>query len=160
MTVIIRAVQRRAIWLHVVLPVAMGAAIYVAWRSPSLNLFRWLDFLGLSSAAFALRALLGGVREFLPRILLFSGPDALWVYALTSAMLLIWRGPTRSIRAWLWISAGFTISFVTELGQALDRFPGTFDSADLVCGFAAALLAIWNLRGKDGDIPCVVTSSA
>ncbi len=157
-----RAVQRRAIWLHVVLPVAMGAAIYVAWRSPSLNLFRWLEFLGLSAAAFELRAILAGVREFLPRTILFSGPDALWVYALTSAMLLIWRGPTRahSVRAWLWISAGFTISFVTELGQALGRFPGTFDSADLACSFAAALLAIWILRRKDGDIRCVVTSSA
>jgi hypothetical protein len=155
-----RAVQRRAIRIHVVLPVVAGAAIYVAWRSPSLNLFRWLELIGLSSAALELRAILGGVREFLPRILLFSGPDALWVYALTSAMLLIWRGPTRSIRAWLWISAGFTISFVTELGQALDRFPGTFDAADLICTFGAALLAIWNLRRKDIDIQCVVTSSA
>jgi hypothetical protein len=155
-----RAVQRQRIGVHVVLPVAVGAAIYVVWRTPSLLVFRWLELLGLSSAAFELRALLGGVRAFLPRIVLFSGPDALWVYALTSAMLLIWRGPTRSVRAWLWISAGFTISFVTELGQALGGFPGTFDSADLVCSFAAALLAIWNLRGKDGDIRCVVTSSA
>jgi len=141
-----RAMRRRAIWMHVVAPVLIGAGIYVSWRSPSLLFFRWFELAGLWPVAEDIRSVLAGIRELLPKIVLFSAPDALWVYALTSVMLIIWHDRTNVRRAWWWVSAALVLTVLTEVGQMMGWVPGTFDVADLLLSIAAAVLAVVNIR--------------
>ena len=75
--------MRKAL-LHVILPVVVGAAIYVVWRVPTLRVFEWANAVGLGGviSTFRVFALQGGIRP--PRIVLFTLPDGLWVYSLTA----------------------------------------------------------------------------
>jgi hypothetical protein len=62
--------------LHGVLPVVLGAAIYVLLRSPRLRVFDWLQAVGLGDAVPAARAWARPAAEHLPQWLLYSAPDA------------------------------------------------------------------------------------
>lgn len=88
--------------LHVALPVIVGAAIYVLFRSPRLRVFHWLQAVGLGGAVEAARGWARPAAEYLAEWLLYSAPDGLWVYGLTACLALVWRGePGRTRRAWL-----------------------------------------------------------
>jgi len=119
---------------HIVIPLAISAVIYIGLRSPHLHINRLLIQLVPSIAN--VRELFASVH--LPAWFLFTLPDALWVYALTSWLLTIW-GPLRPI----WIGSGLMAAFLTEYAQLLGILAGTYDPADLLGdlgGFAAALL--------------------
>jgi hypothetical protein len=127
----------RARWLlHGVLPVVLGAAIYVLFRSPRLRVFDWLHALGLGEAVPAARAWARPAAEHLPGWLLYSAPDGLWVYGLTGCLALAWRGaPGRARR--LWLCVGVVLGVGGELGQLVGLVPGVFDPADvLLCALA------------------------
>jgi hypothetical protein len=133
--------------LHVVLPVALGAAIYVLFRSPRLRVFDWLQAMGLGNAVPAARAWARPAGEHLPEWLLFSAPDGLWVYGLTACLALVWRGaPSPARRAWL--CAGVALGAGGELGQLAGLVPGVFDPADLLlCVVAGGAAIVLNLSG-------------
>jgi hypothetical protein len=77
----------------------------------------------------------------LPEWLLYSLPDGLWVYAITSWVIMIWnRDPPL---AWLVIGAALGIG--GELGQVIGIVPGTYQHLDMVfltCGFLIACLQL------------------
>jgi hypothetical protein len=132
--------RQRADWprylLHVGVPVLVGAAIYVLFRSPRLRVFGWLAALGLGDAVPAARAWARPAAERLPEWLLYSAPDGLWVYGLTACLALAWRGePGRARR--MWLCAGIALGAGGELGQMAGWVPGVFDPADLVLCLAA-----------------------
>src|SRR4051794_32919063 len=70
------------VFCHVAAPVLIGAAIYLSWRTPTLLVFQWVDAVGLHAGLTAIRTHLAFTRPYMPDLLLFSVPDALWVYAL------------------------------------------------------------------------------
>jgi hypothetical protein len=119
---------------HVFLPVSGGAAIYLLFRSHHLWVFKWIEFVGLASFVDALSA------DIPPSWLLFSLPDALWVYGLTSCMLLIWQKEAAASTN-LWVFSGIVLTFVSEAGQRLGMVPGTFDLLDLVLSTVAFVAA-------------------
>jgi hypothetical protein len=126
-------------WLtHTVFPVAAGAAIYLLWRSPGLLVFRWAAALGMASALSAARAWARSC--LLPGWALFSVPDALWVYAFTAALGLVWVGSQRRVR-WAWLALPGALGIGGELGQAFGLVPGTFDVVDVLLSAAAAAAA-------------------
>jgi hypothetical protein len=137
----------RALLVHVCLPIACGAAIYVGWRSPHLMVQGWLRELGLGGAAATVRAHARCVR--LPGFVKFSMPDALWCYALVAHFGRLWKG-TRGGLAWA--AAAVIAALSSELGQLVGVVPGTFDPADLAsvaCACALALLFLfppWRIR--------------
>ena len=116
--------------VHVVLPLALGGAIYLLWRDPSMVLFRWVDLVGLSSVVDQFRSAFTSWRDVLPRWFFLSLPDALWVYALTSFMGMVWLGGSRMARRF-WTAVGPALGIGSELGQLAVIVPGTFDVADL-----------------------------
>lgn len=128
----------RAVALHVILPVLAGATIYLLWRPRSLLVFGWLGALGLSPAVEAARGLAAPVEPHVPPWVLLSAPDGLWVYALMSALVLIWEGAgTRTgLRGWVGLAAA--ISLGGELLQGIAALPGTFDPGDLLACLAGA----------------------
>ena len=143
--------------LHVVLPVIAGAAIYVLWRSPTLQVFHWLEAAGVGSVVRALRAAAAPARSLLPPWVLLSLPDGLWVYALTAWLAQIWRGAKGRARV-AWLSVGPCLGVGSELGQWAGLVPGTFDVADLIAGAAAAALSL-ALNARRGEPSCGVVIS-
>lgn len=61
---------------------------------------------------------------------LYSLSDGLWVYSLTSYLLLVWEGKNRGWAA-LWIHLGFVLGCGSEILQAFRVLPGRFDGVDL-----------------------------
>lgn len=131
---------------HAALPVAAGAAVYLLWRSPRLPVFRLMEALGMDAAVAAMRVRAAGARTHLPDAVLFALPDGLWVYALTAALALVWRGR----RGWAGaacVSLGLVLGLGSEAAQALGALPGTFDWMD-------AALALALVYGREGSGPC------
>jgi hypothetical protein len=133
--------------LHVVVPVLVGAAIYVLFRSPRLRVFDWLQAMGMDGAVPASRAWARPAAEHLPEWLLYSAPDGLWVYGLTACLALVWRGePGRARRRWLCV--GIALGLGGELGQLAGLVPGIFDAADvLLCVVAWGAALVLNQPG-------------
>lgn len=105
--------------VHVVIPTALGAWIYIAFRSPNLLVFDWIDAVGMSG-------LIIRPNAQLPDWLLYSLPDGCWVYAFTSWMLIIWA------RFSPWVLVALTLAIGSELGQLFSIVPGTYDNVDIV----------------------------
>ena len=132
--------------LHVVTPIVAGAIIYILWRSPSLVVFAWIDAARMLPMAADLRHVAAPLRSLIPRPILFSAPDALWVYAATSAMVLNWRTARGGVWRSGWIAAAAVLAGGAEFGQAAHLVRGTFDVADVVAVSAAACTAWAMLR--------------
>ena len=114
----------------VLLPIAIGTAVYVGWRTTSLLVFDWMSFLGIPHDVFR-------PTISLPAPILYSLPDGCWVFAGTSWMLLIWRG----FHPWAFVIAALAIG--GEFGQAVQLVPGTFEWTDIAFylgGFVVAFI--------------------
>jgi hypothetical protein len=136
----------------VVLPVVLGAGVYLLWRSTRLRVFRWVDDVAAGGALSSLRHAVASVR--LPGWVLFSLPDALWVYAFTACMALIWR-PRPGRQAVFWIAIAPVLALGAELGQLAGLVPGTFDAADFWLSALASAIPIHLLYIR----PCSAPSS-
>jgi hypothetical protein len=121
--------------LHVVLPLVIGLALYMAWRSKEVHVVGFMTRLAPRGA----RAVQGAGASRVPALLMGSLPDALWAWAFGATMALVWHGaPWREKRAWL--GAGALVALFAEVGQAVHVVPGTYDVADLVAIAAGYVL--------------------
>jgi hypothetical protein len=127
--------------LHVIVPLILGALIYVLWRKDTLLVFDWLRACRLEQPTATLRQLAKPLGETLPRWVLFSLPDGLWVYATVSCMLLIWRRSS-GIAATIWVLMGPFLGIASELGQLFRVVPGQFDIKDMFLYFAGSVTAV------------------
>jgi hypothetical protein len=113
--------------VHVVLPLVLGLALYLTWRSKEVHVVAFLARL----APRAVDAAQGAGSARVPALVMGSLPDALWAWAFGATMALVWRGePWRAKRRWL--LAGALVALFAEVGQALRFIPGTYDVVDLV----------------------------
>jgi hypothetical protein len=130
------------VFLHIVLPLAVGSLIYILWRAPTLRVFRWFDTLGIASWIFRLRQFFAPYRAVVPRWVLFSLPAALWMYAMVAWFQTALLGSDRRFR-WIWFSIALGLGVGSELGQLCRVVPGTFDGKDVafyLAGWVAAIL--------------------
>ena len=112
----------------VVLPIAIGTAIYVGWRTTTLLVFHWIATSGIPADVFR-------SNMTFAQPLLYSLPDGCWVFAGTSWMLLIWG------RLHPWVFALVVLGVGGELGQALRLVPGTFEWNDIAFYIGSFILA-------------------
>ena len=126
--------------LHVVLPIFVGTCIYIGWHSPSLLVFRWIEFSGLEP--FIIRP-----SVELPNWMLYSLPDGCWVYAATSLMLLVWN----RFVPWVWLSV--VLAVASEVGQATGYVTGTFDWRDIYF-YVGSFLIAGELHAQTRSINC------
>lgn len=127
--------------VHVVLPVVLGTAFYYVY-APEAAVFHWLsECAGLP--------LPEGVQPdgILCRLVRNYGLDMLWAYSLSAVLILL----TGSRRTALLIGGIFAAG--TEYLQYFGIFEGTFDYLDIVCEWAAILIAAIAVRGKD-NVKC------
>jgi hypothetical protein len=125
-----------------IMSLSIGGLIYILWRSETLTMFIWFDYLGLADSFGLMRA---GSSEFstaLPTWVVFSLPNALWLFSGLLAFDIIW-GSEGSPAKLAWVSLFWIIALGAEVGQALWLIPGTFDWQDIalmiVGGFSAHL---------------------
>ena len=135
--------NRTKISLQVVLPLLTGGLIYILFRADNLLMFRWFDKLGASDFISVCRQ--HTIGQFsLPTWLIYSLPDALWVFSFTSLMLSIWRDKF-SVQSIFWILVAPTIGLLSEIGQAVHLVRGTFDFSDLTLILIASSLPFYSL---------------
>jgi hypothetical protein len=134
--------DRWASIFHVALPVFVGVAIYTLWRSPHLLVFDWYQRVGLSVPISLARSTAAPIKRSIPAVVLYSVPDAMWVYAFTSALTLIWMDRSSSAQRNIWLVVPSVLALGAEFGQALHVVPGTFDWADVACYIIAGVLGL------------------
>ena len=120
-----------------VVGIAIGAAIYVLWRSEDLAVFTWIKTVGLMDPVAAIRNSIKPVSEKIPGWFMFSFPHSLWAIAGILFLSAVWK--TGSIERHLWVSGFIIIAVGSEIGQAVHLVPGTYDHTDMAMLVAAVL---------------------
>ncbi len=131
-------------FLHVVLTMIVGGIVYILFRSDTLLMFRWFEFLKIDKIIYSLREYTFYYRKYIPESVLFSLPDCLWVYSFTMFLSFYFKNI-------LLIMIPCIGSVLTEIGQ-LWFVPGTFDIMDVLYMLAAtgiALFFIYRHRNSD-----------
>jgi len=118
--------------LHTIVPILFGTIIYALWRG--------LHFIDATEKYFPLLS-----SAKLPDWLQYNLPDGLWLYALLSAITLVWKGNS-SKHFFAWMLLAIILSYLTEVFQALHFIPGTFDWKDLVAYSFAVLFYAFHLQ--------------
>lgn len=143
--------------LHVLVPLAGGAALYLLTRPPSLLLFGWVEAAGLAPSLALLRDLTHAASVRLPAWVTLSLPNALWVYAFTWSLAALWdHRVTRASLPWLLAAPLFGVGF--ELGQLAGLVRGTFDLVDLAFVVGASALALMRPVASRTPFPAQVKS--
>ena len=132
--------SRGALFGHVCVPILLGAGIYTLWRSKRLLVFTWYGWLGLTTPVMAIRAEAASVRHFVPGFVLYSLPDALWVYSFTFLMQSVWFCRPKSWGRAFWILLPVLLAVGAEIGQLFKVVQGTFDFMD-IAGYIVAWAA-------------------
>ena len=124
--------------LHIILPIFIGSVIYVLFREKTLLMFDWFSYLKLDFIIDSLRNNFYGYRTYIPKSILFSLPDALWVYSLTMFLSIYFKNR-------IFLSMIFIGSIITEISQ-LWFVIGTFDIYDVIYMFALYLVAMYFIK--------------
>ena len=134
-----------AISFFVAMPVIFGGLVYILFRSSSLLMFKWFDFVGILPVISTLRTTLNPIYPILPNWFLFSIPDALWVYSLTFFIGVIWyKG--KPAQLFLFFIFSLLYGVLPEFLQQLNILPGSFDQTDLYFQFAASLIGVYSIH--------------
>ena len=129
-----------------VLLLICGCAIYLLFRSSSLNIYKWCSALGLTGLIDYFREL---VMDWnIPDVIRFSLPDGLYCAAYILIVDAIWHQES-GLQKYIIISLVPIFTIGSELLQGLSIVRGTFDVFDLICyalpPFTYVLLCITSL---------------
>ena len=128
----------RKVILHIVLPIFIGSMIYVLFREKNLLMFDWFGYLKVGFIIDFLRNNFYEYRIYIPKSVLFSFPDALWVYSFTMFLSIYFKNK-------IILSTIFIGSIITEISQ-LWFVIGTFDIYDVIYMFALYLIAMYFIK--------------
>lgn len=129
----------------VLLPLCAGLFIYLFFRPGNSFIRQWLHEV---SSVFDSSFLPDLTYQYpLPRWIVYSLPDGLWMLSLTLVILAIWNFKlNRSSLLWIILAACAGLSF--ETCQAMHYIRGHFDLMDLVLILLAALIPLTYIRIK------------
>lgn len=127
------------ILLNCFFPVFIGGLIYIGYRTSSLLMFKWFEIIGLEKTVELIRFL---TFKNLPDIIIFSLPNALWMYSFIFSILYVWKD-SQSNNKYFWISIVIFIGIGSEIGQFFKLIPGIFDYYDFVTILISILLAFY-----------------
>jgi|TARA_B110000211_G_scaffold2155_1_gene2643 hypothetical protein len=132
--------MRKLIFLSI-LSILLGGVIYIAFRSSSIILFKWIDYIVLIDPVENLRIVTLPYKEYLSKWFLYSLPDGLWMFSYSCIVLVIWK---RKITKYslLWLLSLPMISILFEVLQYYNYFNGTFDIVDIFFFLMGSLLPI------------------
>lgn len=128
------------------MPTAIGAFIYVFFRSKTLRLFSWLEKMGFLDITNDIRSILYPFKRYLPEWCLNSLPDGLWVYSFSAMLFLVWQEFFIQNKKFLMLP--FALVLIMEVMQLFAIINGTFDVMDLVMSLIMNLVLIKILKVK------------
>lgn len=121
-----------------VLSIFFAGMIYICFRSEHLVMFQWFDNFGILPTVYHLRNLVSTIS--VPNFLIYSLPDALWVYSLTSIIAAIWIN--KKILLYIWLAFCGILSIGYEIAQYFHIIKGTYDNLDLAFLITFYLIAL------------------
>jgi hypothetical protein len=124
---------------HVFLPIIIGGLIYVLFRSDSLLMFKWFEFLGLSNIVYIVRESVTNINLF--DWVIYSLPDGLWVYSFATCLIILWNENKSYL--FLFLIIPFLLGPGVEILQFFNLFKGTFDLMDLIITIIAFSLSLF-----------------
>lgn len=140
-----RIVSLKFLLIFIAIPMFIGGMIYILFRPESLLMFKWFNYLDLTSLITKLRGNFSFLGSYLPGWVVYSLPDGIWVFSLTAVMFKIWQNGALLSRLF-WCSIGPILGVGGEIGQYFSVVPGTFDIADLVINVVSSLLAFYFVK--------------
>lgn len=106
-----------------------GCAIYLLFRSTSLNIYQWCTELGLSNIIDSFRYI---VQDWdIPEWIKYSLPDGVYVTAYILIMDAIWQNDDSLIKHFI-IALVPVVTITSEIFQYFGLVKGTFDFCDLI----------------------------
>lgn len=129
-----------------VISLIFGCAIYLLFRSKSINIYQWCNALGLSNKVDALRKLVQGWE--VPDFVKFCIPDGLYCASYILIIDAIWRNE-KPLKYFV-VALIPLVAIANEVSQYLGMAKGTFDWYDIIC-YATPLLLYYistNLKFK------------
>lgn len=130
---------------HIFIPLSIGCVLYILFRADGSLMFKWFDILGLSKMLNQSHFITFPFRQIIPTWAIYSLPDALWTYSLTTTMIFNWNS-TFNKSSCPWILIGPFLAILSELAQYLGLLKGTFDIVDLIICFIASILALTHIK--------------
>ena len=121
--------------IHAFFSMFIGSMIYILFREKRLLMFKWFKFIKLDFVINFLRDSFYKYRIYIPKIVLFSLPDALWVYSFTMFLSIYFKNK-------IILSSIFVGSMIIEILQ-LWFVTGTFDMYDVIYMFILYLIAMY-----------------
>lgn len=137
-----------SIWLKPLFYLGSGGLLYILFRSKYLMVNRWVLTNQYGSIFKIIRIQTFQKLESIPKWMIYSLPDALWLMAFGLFLQLIWINETKRIRI-IWTVVPCSIAVLWELFQATHFVSGTFDLVDLLFYFLTTLLLINNLKTNE-----------
>lgn len=121
--------------IHAFFSMFIGSMIYILFREKRLLMFKWFKFIKLDFVINFLRDSFYKYRIYIPKSILFSLPDALWVYSFTMFLSIYFKNK-------IILSSIFVGSMIIEILQ-LWFVTGTFDMYDVIYMFILYLIAMY-----------------
>ena len=117
------------LFIHL-LSICIGGFIYICFRSQDLLMFRWFDYFRFSDDILGIRNFSQAFSFKISEWIIYSLPDGLWMFSITTIILYIWRN-TINIKNLVWVIIMPIIAFFTEISQKYHLIKGTYDPNDL-----------------------------
>ena len=119
----------------------LGTSVYILFRSSNLKVFSWLDLLGINILESNIRKSALEISPSLPKWILLSLPDGLWLFSYVCLMLYIWKNSV-TIQNLFWITIIPVIAIGSEIARYFGLLQGTFDFTDLLLYILGGVLPL------------------
>ena len=127
------------IFLNVILPIVIGVFIYTLFRSMTIRIFTFYEYIGIAKIVTYIRSGFSEYIFYIPKWIIYSLPDGLWVYSLTSMLILIWK--REILKNNFIILIILSIMCFYEIIQSTKFIDGTFDVFDLLLMIFGTILS-------------------
>jgi hypothetical protein len=116
----------RLVLIHSFLPLALGAILYLLFRSEHLKVIELFSVFGIENQLMIVRNQFIDLKSNIPSWIYYSAPDGLWSYSFIASYSFLW---SERSNLWQYLAVFFCLSY--EILQGLKILPGTFDFMDL-----------------------------
>jgi len=124
-----------------ILALFIGGMIYVLWRPDSLVMFKWFKVFGLNSKLYNYRIWARSYRRFLPNFLVYSLPQALWLFSGILIFRSIWTSDENK-NFLIWGATILITALGFEFGQYIHWVPGRFDLFDVLLIIVTPIVSV------------------
>lgn len=133
--------QRKPFYLlpEAILTIIFGGLIYIIFRTDSLLMFSWFEYLKLSDFICFIRNFMVTPLPPSVKFLTNTAPGGFWTFSYTVFLMFIWNLEVNWRNIFYYLLIPFTAVF-SEIFQLTGLIPGTFNYLDIVSYIAGATL--------------------